>query len=138
MHDIERLDLIIKDIEVYMKKLEAFEINSEKDLEDDKNFFSSSMIIFSIINRAIDLAEEIISQKSLTVAFKYSELFDSLANAKIISKKTAEECKRLIGLRNKISHRYGKVNKKEILDAINSLGAINSFIKDVEKEVKRK
>jgi uncharacterized protein YutE (UPF0331/DUF86 family) len=135
MRDLERIELIIQDIEVYRKKLIEFNIKTKKDLEDDKNYYSSSMIVFNIINRLIDLAEEIVRQKNLIVAFKYKDFFDSLLQSKLISKKTSEGCKELITLRNKISHRYGKVTKEEILESIKKVDIIEDFIEEVKKNL---
>ncbi len=135
MRDLERIELIIQDIEVYRKKLKDFNIKTKKDLDDDKNYFSSSMLVFNIINRLIDLAEEVVRQKNLIVAFKYKDFFDSLLQAKLISKKTSEECKELIALRNKISHRYGKVTKEEILKSIQKVNVIENFIEELKKNL---
>ena len=103
MYDLERINIIMKDIETYLKKLESLKIKSEGDLKDDRNFYASSMLIFSAINRSIDLAEQIVKDRGLGSPIEYRELFDMLERGKIISSQTAEKIKDLIILRNKIS-----------------------------------
>jgi uncharacterized protein YutE (UPF0331/DUF86 family) len=138
MYDISRIESIISDIFTYINKLESFKIKSVKDLEDDKNFYSSSMIIFNSINRTIDLAEQVVSDRSLGTATEYKELFELLEYKKIISQATSRKIQDLIRLRNKISHRYGNITKEDIFNSILMINSLKEFIKDIEKEVKRK
>jgi len=137
MYDLTRIETIISDIIMYLKKLESFKIKSEKDLEDDKNFYSSSMIIFNSINRAMDLAEQIIRDNAFGTTVEYKELFKLLELKKIISPSLSESLQKLVIVRNKISHRYGKITKKDVLNAIRDLSSLNGFIKEIEKEVKK-
>jgi len=137
MYDLTRIETIISDIIMYLKKLESFKIKSEKDLEDDKNFYSSSMIIFNSINRAMDLAEQIIRDNAFGTTVEYKELFKLLELKKIISPSLSESLQKLVIVRNKISHRYGKITKKDVLNAIQDLSSLNGFIKEIEKEVKK-
>lgn len=137
MYDLNRIDSIASDILVYLKKIEALKIKSEKDLDDDRNFYSSSMLIFNSINRAIDLAEQIVKDLSLGTAIEYRDLFNLLELKKIISQKSSNKILDLIIMRNKISHRYGNITKKDIFNAIKEINNLREFIKEIEKEVKK-
>jgi|GEM_PF-3647173 len=55
MYDIEKITKIIADLERYFNDLEKLGIKEMGDLEDRKNFYSVSMVLFAILNRAIDL-----------------------------------------------------------------------------------
>ena len=134
--DKERIALIINDLEVYFKKLGDMKIKSEKDL-DDMKFYASSMLIFSIINRTLDLASEIVTSKNLGFPMEYKELFVFLKKDKIIDKDKEEKLKDLVILRNKISHRYGIIKNKDILEAIKKIEIVKDFIKDIIKEIKK-
>ena len=59
MYDLEKITKIIKDIEKFFSEIESFKFN-ENTISDQKIFYASSMAIFGILNRNIDLAEEII------------------------------------------------------------------------------
>lgn len=135
--DLERIGLIIKDIEVYMTKLSSFEIKSASDLEDDKNFYSSSMLIFSILNRSIDLAEQVSNDKELGAPMEYKDLFIFLEKGKIISKKISYCMQDFVRKRNKISHRYGKISKEEIFSLIKEMSVVKEFLSEIKIAVKK-
>jgi len=136
MYDIERIGIMIDDIESYLSKLDSFNIKTVKDLNDDKNFYSSSMLIFNIINRCLDLSEQIVRDRSLGTPLEYKELFEIIERKKIISNKVSLKMQDLTRKRNKISHRYGNITKAEIFDTISQLKVVNDFIKEIEGEIK--
>jgi uncharacterized protein YutE (UPF0331/DUF86 family) len=136
MYDLERIEIVLRDIEKYLTKLGSFGIKKVSDLEDDKNFYSSSMLIFNIINRSIDLAEQIVRDKSLGTPLEYKEFFEILNGAKVINKKTSENMQDLVRKRNKISHRYGNITRKEIFDSIKQIETVKDFIKEIEGAIK--
>jgi len=138
MYDLSRIDTIISDILAYLEKIESFKITSVKDLDDDKNFYSYSMLIFNALNRVIDLAEQIFNDLSLGTPYEYKQLFELLEHKKIISQENSKEIQYLIRLRNKISHRYGKITKEEIFKAIKDITYIKEFIKSIQREVSKK
>lgn len=134
--DRERIGVLVGDIEFYLNKLESLKIKNIKDMDDDKNLYSSSMLIFSAINRSLDLAEQIVNDKSLGSPTQYKEYFAVLGRKKIISNETSEKMQDLIRKRNKISHRYGDITKKEIFNSIDEVKIITKFIKEVKEGIK--
>lgn len=138
MYDLERIEIIISDILAYIKKLESFKIKNIKDLEDDRNFYSSSMLIFNSLNRTIDLAEQIVMDLALGTPIEYKQLFELLENKKIINSRLSKDIQDLIRFRNKISHRYGNITKEDVFISIKKMSYIEEFIKDITKEVKKK
>jgi uncharacterized protein YutE (UPF0331/DUF86 family) len=49
-----------------------------RDLDDIKNFYAVSMILFALINRVIDLGDGIMTSRTLGVPGTYRELFNLL------------------------------------------------------------
>ena len=88
---MDRIGNIVADVNRYFRDLEKLSITKEEDLKDIKTFYASSMVVFSIINRAIDLGEEIITTFDLGYPTKYREIFDILENAGMACN-TANEC----------------------------------------------
>ena len=118
MYDKERLMIIAKDIEMYLKKLDNIRIKSLKDLENDLNFYASSMLIFSAINRVIDLGYEVIKGGNLGYPVEIKEIFALLSNNKIIDKRMETKLKDLVISRNKFAHRYGVIKAEDVFRAI--------------------
>ncbi len=87
----QRIMKIIKDIERFFNDLKDEKIKSEKDLKNKEKFYAVSMILFFIINRAIDLGEEIVSAKKLGFPEKYREIFYLLSRKDIIEEKESKK-----------------------------------------------
>ncbi len=136
MYDNERIAIIIEDIDNYFIMLGNMNIKSSNDLDDVK-YLASSMAIFSIINRTIDLAGEINRGRGMGSPLEYKDLFDALMSAKIISKNRKEKLSDLVRLRNKFAHRYEFINGKAILDGIQKLEEVKEFLDDVKEEIKK-
>jgi len=130
MYDKERMSIIIEDIEKYLQKLKEMDIKKASQL-NDVNYYACSMIIFSILNRVIDLGDEIINYKKLGFPSETKEIFEILENNKIINRKTEEKMKDLIRLRNKIAHRYGSIKKEDIFKAIEEIKTVREFINEI-------
>ena len=88
MYNLDRIAGAVKDIEDYFKKLELFKKGREiiKENEDVQAFHASAMMCLSIINRAIDLATDIIVQKEISMPTRYKEIFSLMAKEGILSK----------------------------------------------------
>lgn len=137
MYDNERIAIIIEDINHYFITLENMDIKSSDDLGDVK-YLASSMAIFSIINRTIDIAGEINRGRGMGSPLEYKDLFEALMSAKIISKDRKEKLSDLVRLRNKFAHRYEFLNGKAILDGIKRLEEVRGFIEDIKEEIIKK
>ena len=115
MHDEKRLNFIIEDIEIYLEKLNKLKIDPEN-LKDDEKFLASSMAIFQIINRSIDLGDEIVKSDKLGYPMKIKDIFEFLENEKILDKDLSNKMKDLVMVRNRFSHHYEKINEEDIFD----------------------
>ena len=78
MYDTERIARIISDIEKYLRDLEELDIKEARDLADKRNFYAISMVLFSILNRTIDLGEELVMANNLGMPSTYREIFKLL------------------------------------------------------------
>ncbi|MEK6914591.1 MAG: HepT-like ribonuclease domain-containing protein [Nanoarchaeota archaeon] len=136
MYDKERISIIIEDIKKYSQKLRERNIKKLSDL-DDLNFYACSMIIFSILNKTIDLGDEIIDSKKFGFPSEIKDIFILLGENKVINKKTEEKLKDLIRLRNKIAHRYGSINKEDIFKAIEDIKIVEMFVSEVVEYIKK-
>lgn len=136
MYDKERIIVIVEDIKKYSQKLRERNIKKVFEL-DDVNYYACSMIIFSIINRAIDLGDEIVNSKKLGFPSETKDIFILLGENKIINKKTEEKMRDLIRLRNKIAHRYGSMNKEDIFKAIEEVKIVEEFVSEIVEYIKK-
>jgi uncharacterized protein YutE (UPF0331/DUF86 family) len=136
MYDLERISLIIDDVNMYIGKIEGMKLLSMKNI-DDLHFDACSMNCFSLLNKLIDLSEEIVRGREMGTPFKYRDLFDILASANVIDEKMAKEIGDLIILRNRFSHRYDAIKEKELLNFIKNIGKIKNFVKCIEGWVRK-
>lgn len=135
MYDKERVAKIIGDIERYFSDLESMRISSEKDLEDKKNFYSTSMLLFSIINRAIDLGEEVITARKLGTPSTYKDIFFMLMKNKLINAKMKDELSELSHYRNLLSHEYQNFSERDVFDAFLLVHVVKDFVKRVKADI---
>jgi uncharacterized protein YutE (UPF0331/DUF86 family) len=94
------------------------------------------MILFSILNRAIDLGDEIVKAKKLGYPLEIKEIFSLLADKEIIDKKLEEKMKDFVILRNKFSHRYGAINREDVFRLIHEMVFVNEFVGKIIQYVK--
>jgi uncharacterized protein YutE (UPF0331/DUF86 family) len=112
--DKVKIGKIISDIQKYQRDLEELKIASANDLKRKDKFYISSMLIFSIVNAAIDLGNEIIAAKKLELPSSYKEVFDILANRKIIDGKTKDALIELVKIRNTIAQIFYNYTAKVV------------------------
>lgn len=136
-YDNERIAKILADLEKFLKDLELLNIKSKKDLDDLKNFYSASMVLFSIINRLIDLGDEIVSGAELGMPGTYKEIFIILCNKGLIENKLAKELSGLVSYRNKISHEYYDVTPDEVFRLLQNIKIAKEFLEKAKKIIRK-
>ncbi len=124
----ERVNFIVEDIDIYFEKLKNIAPTKEN-LNNDEKFLSTSMAIFQILNRMIDLADEIVKTEKMGYPLQIKDLFTFLEQKNFIDKKLERKLKDLIIARNKFSHRYGNINKEDILSILKELDSVKEFVK---------
>ena len=132
MYDLERLNKIIKDIEGFFKDLEKIGLD-EDNIQNIEKLHASAMIIFGIMNRTINLAEEIIVKNKLSMPNQYSESFSILAKEGLVDKKLSNEIEKIIEKRGMFAHHYYDLEKKSVLKLSKEIYKIKDFILRVKK-----
>ncbi len=138
MYNIERITKIIKDIVEYQRLLKSFKINSINDLNESKTLHSSAMIIFAMLNRVIDLCQEILIKEEYGMPSRYGEIFNKLEKAGIINKKESQEFEELMKFRNAIAHTYYDMTKNDVFKILQKIKLISELVEKVKKRIKIK
>ena len=136
MYDIERIGKIISDIERYFRDLEGLNIKNVEDLEDRKDFYAISMVLFSILNRAIDLGDEIVMANNLGMPSTYKEIFRLLTRNKYIGKDMGEELSNLVFYRNLLSHEYYDLTEEDVLEVFKKISIVKKFVERIKEVLK--
>ncbi len=137
MYDLERLGKIISDIEKYLKDLKELDINKIEDLNDKKNLYSVSMVLFSIINRTIGLADEIVMSNNLGMPSTYKEIFSLLAKNGYIDYTVRDKMSKLVFYRNLVSHEYYDMTEKDIFNVMERIYTVREFVDAVKNIIKK-
>ncbi len=136
MFDLERLTKIISDIYRYLDDLERMELTDMRDLDDIKNFYAVSMILFTLINRVIDLGDEIVTSRNLGVPGTYREIFNLLERGKVIDKELASDLSNLVYQRNILAHEYYNLTEKDVFKTYRRVHVIRKFVERVKENIK--
>jgi uncharacterized protein YutE (UPF0331/DUF86 family) len=133
--DRERIVKIVSDIEKYMNDLEEMNIRKAEDLTGIEKYYATSMILFSLLNRVIDLAQEVVVGKKLGMPSSYKEIFRILRERDFISKETLGEIEKLVELRNILSHEYYRIGSGEIFRAVKNVGVVRKFVSEIKRRI---
>jgi uncharacterized protein YutE (UPF0331/DUF86 family) len=136
MYDIERISKIISDIERYFHDLKGLDIHNVEDLDDKKNLYSVSMILFSIINRTIDLADEMVMGNNLGMPSTYREIFKLLAKNRYIDNTLMEKMSNLVFYRNLLVHEYFDITENDVFDVLQRIDIVRQFVDIVKAAIK--
>ena len=98
------------------------------DLDSKTIFYASSMLLFSTMNRVLDLGAEIVDAKNLGTPSTYRDIFWLLLKAKVIGKDFYEEFTILVKYRNILSHEYSEITEKDVFDGIKRLEYAKKFV----------
>lgn len=110
--------------------------SAEKDVSDYFVYNTLAMECFQSVNALIEIGEWMVTEKKLGFPATYREIFELLYNHKIIDKETFENIKRLIFLRNLISHEYYKITRDELIEIVDLLKSAEKFIERVKETQK--
>jgi uncharacterized protein YutE (UPF0331/DUF86 family) len=134
--DKTKIGKILSDIERYERDLNKLKIKTPSELRKMEKFYTSSMLIFSLVNSAIDLGNEIISAEKLELPTSYREIFEILEKNKIIDKKTKDALIELVRIRNIIAHRYFLITPTNLFESFRKIWSIRKFANKVKELVK--
>ena len=127
LYDEERIGTIFSDISRYLKDLEELGIHSTQDLHNKRNFYASSMILFSLLNRVFDLGSEMAIAHNLGIPGTYREIFVMLRKNGIIENDLAHEMIGLVTFRNLLSHEYHGISEETLFNLTKKIASIRQF-----------
>ena len=130
---MEKIAKIAADLEGWFKELGSLQIKNTESLRDSRNFHAASMLLFSIINGAIKIGEEVISLKRLGFPSSYKEIFGILEKNKIISGQLSREMAGLVVYRNMFAHQYWSFSEKDVWKALKKVHAVKLFVVQAKK-----
>jgi uncharacterized protein YutE (UPF0331/DUF86 family) len=133
--DRERIVKIVSDVEKYTKDLEEMSIRTADDLTKMEKYYATSMIMFSLLNRVIDLAQEVVVGRKLGMPSSYREVFRILRERSFISKEMLVEMEKFVELRNALSHEYYRISSGEIFRAVKNIGVVRKFVEDMKRKI---
>jgi uncharacterized protein YutE (UPF0331/DUF86 family) len=136
MFDLERLTKIISDIYRYLDDLEKIGVSDLHDLDDTRNFYALSMILFTLVNRTIDLGDEIVTSRNLGVPGTYREIFGLLERGKVIDKELAGDLSNLVYQRNILAHEYYNLTEEDVFKIYRKIGVIRKFVEQAKENIK--
>ena len=118
--------------------LEDLGIHSAQDLTDKRNFYASSMILFSLLNRVFDLGSEMAIAHNLGIPGTYREIFVMLRKNGIIENDLAHEMIGLVTFRNLLSHEYHGISEETLFNLTKKIVSIRQFVGIMKDKIQQK
>lgn len=106
-------------IKKFKKDIDKYTIKSVTDLEENtERFYSSSMIVFSMLNDLFSICEEFIDIRDFDLPENYHSIFKILRKNKIIDTEEEKLCFKLVTLRNMLAHEYDNFDENDVFELI--------------------
>lgn len=87
-----------------------------------------------IVDTALDINSHIIARSDIPSPEDFQSTFITLGVNSMLQREFAEKIAPSVGLRNKIIHKYGEVDIKQLVDAVkNEIGDYLEYIKQIER-----
>lgn len=137
-YDLERIGTIFQDIQTYLKDLESLNIRRREDLCDKRNFYAVSMILFSCLNRIIDLGNEVAMAHNLGIPSTYRDVFILLQKNGLIGNDLTKELIGLVTYRNLLSHEYHGRTAEKLFSLIQKISTVREFTDEMQDTIKNK
>lgn len=132
VYDVERISAIVGDMRKYCSDLADLGIAGPSDLDDKRTFYAASMILFALLNRTIDLGNEIVLARGLGIPSTYREIFTLLEKEAVIDPVLANRISRLVFYRNLLSHEYHGIDGEKIFSLVCRIPDIREFETAIE------
>ncbi|HGE69995.1 TPA: DUF86 domain-containing protein [Candidatus Poribacteria bacterium] len=126
--DKARITKILKDINRFFNDLDKINVKSIDDLMNIEKFYAVSMILFALINRAIDLGDEIVASLDIGMPSKYTDIFYILRRGGYISSDLTQNLIWLVNARNLLSHKYQDFNEEDVFNIMKKVQSIKEFL----------
>lgn len=116
MIDKEVLKNKIKDILVYLSEMEPFlKLSLREIVEDYPKLKTLERNFQLIVDAMVDINTHIITRKNFPPPEDYQSSFVILGENKIIPMDFALKIAPVVGLRNKVVHKYGELDKRKFI-----------------------
>lgn len=129
----------IKEIEEYLEELKDIAPDKFEDYRSNKLIKAAcERYIEKIVEGVTDISFMIITLKKFEIPEDDIDSFRILKERKIINEELHKKLKEAKGMRNFITHQYGKINDQLVFDSITKeLNMdVNKFIKEIKKFIK--
>ena len=129
----------LADIEGYYKELESVLENSAPEIIRNHLKLRSAERLFQlIVDTSIDINTHIIAESDIIIPDDYQSTFIVLAENNILPMEFALKIAPSVGLRNKVVHKYGKVDSKRMIgDVKNEIGDYLKYMKLINEYLKK-
>lgn len=131
--DSERISAILSDIDRYHCDLRELHISAVEDLNDKRTFYAASMILFALLNRTIDLGNEILITRGFRIPSTYREIFVILGQEQVIDTDLAGKIGSLVFYRNLLSHEYHGINPEKLFILTGRVSDILAFTRKIQQ-----
>ena len=102
------------------------------DISDYFVYNTLAMECLQSVNALIEIGEWVVTTKKLGFPSTYREIFELLYQNAMIEKEVFDAIKRLIFLRNLISHEYHRITKEELVEMVDLLNTASKFIEKLK------
>lgn len=138
MIDKEQIAIMVKDVERYLSDLSEINVKTKDSLSNKESYYAVSMLVFSIMNRVLDIGTEVISgSEKIPIPGTYSETFELLSQSKIINPKLSSSLSNLTKYRNIIAHEYYRLTNAELFKLKNDIFVVHDFITEIKNFLKK-
>lgn len=130
----------LNDVKTYLKEVEPIlTLPSHGIVKDYLKLRTLERDFQLIVDTMIEINTHIISRLQLTVGDDYQSTFEILGENKVIPMEFALRIAPVVGLRNKVVHKYGRVDKKQMIEELKAGSKdFRAFIKIVQKFLNKK
>lgn len=139
MIDKTLLTAKLNDIKIYLTEIEPIlQSHPHEIIKDYLKLRTLERDFQLIVDTMIEINTHLISRLRLTVADDYQSTFETLGEHGVIPMDFALKIAPVVGLRNKVVHKYGRVDKKQMIEELKTgskdfrdfITVINEYIKN--------
>jgi len=129
----------LKKIEDYYEKLnELLEEPIETILENFKSYFAIERAFILIVDEMIDINTHFVQKLNLNLPDDFQSMFIALGENNILPAKFAEKIAPVVGLRNRLVHRYEEINRRMAIELIQKeKGDFREYVKFISQYLEK-
>ena len=130
---MDEFDQVANRIKNYFDDLDSLKAEGVK---TKTGYYATSMVLFSILNDCITLAELFMSKRQYSAPMSYKEMVELLEAKNILSPPVSKKMKLLFSKRNLIAHEYGTINESDIILLSKEMGWAKKFVSELYSKYK--